>query len=538
MARRGRLVLLLLSLIFIIILCNLFLLMYDNPADIVASSQSKWTIHVGETRGTIYDRNLSPLVNDEEQLRAACAPNVEELVALKEIVSPNDYAYAVKCVQKGTPFVVSVKRSIGSTAGILTLSTPNRYAQKQLAAHIIGYCRDGIGVSGIESACEKQLSLYNGSMSIAFETNGRGQQMSGVTPLITDSTARSAGGVVLTIDRHIQSALQEVTDSTLSKGAVIILDPYSGDVLACASYPSYHPNAVSAALEQNDGALINRALSLYDCGSVFKIITAAAALESGVDADRKYICNGHLDVSGTLFHCHNRSGHGELTMEEAFAVSCNTYFIQLAQDIGADALFSMANTLGFGKKITLAEGMATPYPLLPSRESLEQPAALANFSFGQGYLMTSPLHIAQIVATVANGGKMPSVQLLHMYIDENGTGVSVAPASSYTVLSNKSAKILQKMLVGVVENGTGITARPNSVSAAGKTGTAETGQRNGETAVVQSWFAGYLPAENPQYIIVVLAEDSASTKENASSIFCEISNNLFELGVVGNKETG
>lgn len=222
-------------------------------------------------------------------------------------------------------------------------------------------------------------------------------------------------------------------------------------------------------------------------------------------------------------------------MIEALSVSCNTYFIQLAQSIGADAIYSMANTLGFGRKISLADGITTSVPLLPKRSALKQPAALANFSFGQGYLMTTPLHIAQIVATVANGGVMPSVQLIRSFVDEDQNENEAPRGASYTVMSKQTAHLLQRMLYEVVESGTGRTAKPHNTTAAGKTGTAETGQKNGKVAVVQSWFAGYFPAEDPQYVVVVLAEDSATTRENASSIFCEISNNLYEAGVVGNK---
>lgn len=535
MVRRGRLVLFLLSLIFILILINLFRVMYYNPAQSVVSSQSQWTLTVSESRGTIYDRHLVPLVNSEPQYRAACVPSIETLPFLNGILTEKDRHHVMNSIKQGVPFVVPLLKDDSSRSDILTFLINKRYAIDQLAVHLIGYCQNGKGASGVELAYDKLLKDYSGSLTVTFGTNGHGQQLSGVNPFINDSSARSAGGVSLTLDTRVQSALEDTTAGLLSKGAVVVLSPNNGDVLACVSYPSFHPEAVSEAIEANDGALINRAISLYDCGSVFKIVTAAAALESGVSADTTYTCNGSVDIGGTVFHCHNRNGHGVLSMTQAFSVSCNTYFIQLAQDIGADTIYTMANTMGFGKRISLAKGITTPVPLLPDRKTLQQPAALANLSFGQGYLMTTPLHVAQIVATVANKGVMPPIRLIKSFIDENMNEEELSYESSYTVLSAETAKRLQQMLYGVVEEGTGRAAKPRNTTAAGKTGTAETGQFNGSTPVVQSWFAGYFPVDHPQYVVVVLAEDSATTGENAASIFCEISNKLFDLGIAGDK---
>lgn len=536
MVRRSRLIVCFIALIFIGILINLFTIAYNNPAQPAASSQSKWTATVSETRGTIYDRNLQPLVNAVLEYKAACSPDVNLLPLLEENTTDKTYQYITKSMLNGVPIVAPLRRAIPQQDNLLCFLTKKRYGEHVLASHIIGYCQDGVGVSGVEMACDALLNSYSGRLTVTYETDGSKQYLNGIQPLIKNTTDRSAGGVVLTLDREIQTIVESTVRGILSKGAVVVLEPYSGDVVACASLPAFQPDDISQSLIDDNGALLNRALSLYDCGSVFKIITTAAALENGISPSTMYICDGLIDVGGTVFHCHNRSGHGTLDMTQAFSLSCNTYFIQLAQEIGADALYSLANAFGFDRKITLASGLSSANPLLPTRQNLEQPAALANLSFGQGYLMTTPLHIAQIVATIVNDGKMPSVNLLQGYIDENKNVSAAGKQSAYTVISQENAVILQQMLSAVVESGTGKSAKPPLCTAAGKTGTAETGQLSGDTAVVQSWFAGYYPAEDPQYVIVVLAEDTNTTNEHASHVFCEISNNLYKYSIAGDSQ--
>lgn len=527
MVRRSRLIICFMAILFVGILSNLFVIAYNNPAQSAASSQSKWTVTVSSTRGTIYDRNLVPLVNAQTEYRAVCAPNSELLPLLRQNTTDETFQSITKSMLNGVPMVAPLVRGIPQCEDLLCFLVKKRSGDRLLSPHIIGYCQDGSGVSGIELSCESTLRHHNGNITVTYEVSGDNQHLNGIEPLINDTTQRSAGGVVLTLSSEMQTIVENTATTMLTKGAVVVLDPYTGDIMACASYPSFQPSTVNKSLLNNDGALLNRALSLYDCGSVFKVITAAAALENGVPCDREFECTGSIDVSGTVFHCHNRSGHGMIDMTSAFAYSCNTYFIQLAQEIGADALYSLANTFGFDRRITLADSLFTSDPLIPSREKLEQPATLANFSFGQGYLMTTPLHIAQMIATIVNDGNMPSVQLIQAYVDEDMIISPVQKSSSYSIISEENARILQKMMREVVANGTGKGAMPRSCTAAGKTGTAETGQISDGNAVVQSWFAGYYPAESPQYVIVVLAEDANSTKEQASSIFCEISNNLY-----------
>ena len=163
--------------------------------------------------------------------------------------------------------------------------------------------------------------------------------------------------------------------------------------------------------------------------------------------------------------------------------------------------------------------------MLPTINKLAAPAALANFSFGQGELLASPLQVTRMTAAIANGGVLPYARVIKGYADEKGEILPIEGREGERVLSSETALTIQKMMKKVVTDGTGKQAAA-LCTAAGKTGTAETGQTNNGSPVVQSWFTGYFPAENPRYVMTVLAEDAQNTNGKAAPLFCEISNKL------------
>jgi len=260
-------------------------------------------------------------------------------------------------------------------------------------------------------------------------------------------------------------------------------------------------------------------------------VSAAAALESGVSVSRQYTCHGACEVSGVTFHCHNRLGHGVLTMTEAFALSCNCYFIQLIEDIGAERLYQTAVDLGFDRAVIPAENYKTARAVLPSLAALQSSAAtLANLSFGQGELLATPYHMIQMLSAVVNDGEMmrPTVVRGRMEVNGDVKENDITPAQ--TAFSPLTAAILRQLMVAAVAEGaTGESAAPANGGAGGKTGTAESGwiTENGET--VQNWFVGYYPAEAPRYLITVLAEDCNNTKASAATVFNRLCDGLYTL---------
>lgn len=522
------------SLVAVLLVClgvRLYYIVRARPAD-VASSQNSWTVSVATTRGTIYDRDLLPLVNETREYRAALVPSETLLTHVYAATTQQQFNALRDQFSIGVPAMVRLTKPIGFADGMRLFWVPVRYSERLLAPHVIGYLDSGgeQGVTGVEAAFDELLKQYGGVAKASFDVDGKGNLLVGIAPQSIDTTSNSVGGVVLTLDKEIQTMTENIAAQYLEKGAVIVMQPNSGEILSIASFPTFQPNSVAESIQSDNGALLNRVLSLYDCGSVFKIITTAAALEAGVSFTQEYSCDGYLEVEGTRFHCHNRLGHGRLSMGDAFAQSCNLYYIQLAQAVGVDALWSMVQKFGLEESIDLAETITAPSALLPNKNLLlSSDAALANFSFGQGYLMATPLHFAQIIASIANDGVMPSALLIRGTVDENQKFFEGEEGRGERVISSESAALLRDMMAQAVISGTGTSAQPDTCSAAGKTGTAETGQIVDETPVTQSWFVGYFPAESPEYIVCVLVENAASTGAKATEIFRELADAIYGL---------
>lgn len=530
---KSRRVLFALIILFCGLLAHIAKIMRTEPAQ-VAASQSAWTVAVSHIRGTIYDCHLQPMTNQQRQHQALVLPG-GRLEPLYDYLSPSEYAKARDLLAQGQPAIVTLPDVVPYSKDTIHYYTHRRYAEDSLASHVIGYLDNSRqhGITGIEQSCDELLCRYTGEKTITYYTDGRGVRLPGVDVKVADTTDRSKGGVILTIDKQIQALVEDTASHSLLKGTVIVMDPYTGDIKALASFPSYHPDRVGESIQNDDGSLVNRALSRYDCGSVFKIVTTAAALEAGISAEERFTCHGYVDVDGVRIHCHNRLGHGSLTMSDALSQSCNAYFIQLAQMMGGAPLHRTAMRFGFDQSIS-TDGIQSATPLFPDESILNtSPIDLANLSFGQGYLMTSPLHIAQITSAIVNHGVLPTPRLIQGYYHDEQVTINAEDSTKRSVLSSQTALILREMLCQAVSDGTGRGAKPENGTVAGKTGTAETGQTGGQNPVEHSWFTGYLPAEDPQYVITVLAEDALNTNGQASKTFCEISNNLFKMMTIG-----
>lgn len=506
----------------------------DRHLSSAAGKQASVTVTVANTRGTFYDRNGVALTNETYEYRASVLPSAEVLTVLSEVMDTTAFAEMNQTLQSGRPAVVQLKKP-PAAKGITPFHIPIRYQKRVLAPHVLGYADADIteGLTGLEDVFDSVLSQYNGTATVTYTVDAHGNALNGVAPTVTNTISRSKGGVRLTLDATIQRIAEDTAAKYIQKGAVVILNPKTGEILAMASLPTYHPNAVADVLQDPDSPLLNRALCSYNCGSVFKLVSAAAALETEHTPDELHTCNGSITVADTVFHCHYRLGHGQLNMESAMAKSCNCYFIELMQQTGGEALWNIANRLKFDETISLAEGYMTKSATLPHLGSLSTPAALANLSFGQGELTATPVHIAQLISTIVNDGTLVSPYIVDSYVDENGTLTDCKTLSSEQVFSAQTAAALRKMMERVVTaDGTGYAGDPIFGTAAAKTGTAETGWPQGETEkypVVQSWFAGYYPADQPEYVIVVLGENADNTNAKTAPVFKEICEKLYQI---------
>ncbi|MDD2362501.1 MAG: penicillin-binding protein 2 [Oscillospiraceae bacterium] len=522
---------------FIIVLAimgGLMLRIYDLSGRSLrqaAERQAGLTVVVANTRGTIYDSHLRPFVNGETEYRVSVTQNPKAVAALADCVDSAVLDDLTSRLQQGKPVVSAVDTLPSPAEGLTIYKTPIRYSGNLLAPHVVGYLDgDGIaGATGAELMFDELLSQSAGKLTVTYTVDAVGRPLEGIAPVISDTLNQSKAGVILTIDMDIQKIAETVAKKYITKGAVVVMEPKTGRIAAMVSLPDFQPDTLAAALKNPDSPLINRALSNYNCGSVFKIVTACTALEANIPVNTKFGCSGCIEIGGIKFHCHNRLGHGTLALPDAFAQSCNPYFIQLALLAGGSALGNMSVALGFDRPIFLAEGWKTARAVLPSDTELISPAAVGNLAFGQGSLMASPVHISQLVAAVVNDGDIIRPTLQKGTIDADGVVTEIPPAPAQTIFSKKTANMLRQLMIYAVENGTGLSARPFDDGAGGKTGTAETGIKINDKTILQGWFAGFYPAENPEYVITVLAEDTAGTGGKAAPVFKYIGEELAML---------
>ena len=534
MKTKMRIIAILLTWCFILAIVRLLVIISDEKYSQVSTAQSFATVEVAESRGTIYDRNKKSLTNATQYYRAAVVSSPQAIACLSELLNDAGFSDLMAVLRTGKPAVVSCGGYF-SAAGAYVHRYYSYYSGSNvLAAHLLGYLdSEGNGVCGIEKSFNSLLKAKD-ALKVSFCLDARGNALSGVDPIVTGEDYYSVTqGVVTTLDSRIQTIVEQEATKFLKKGAVVVLDVGSGEICASASLPTYQVTNVASSLKSEDSPFMNRALTAYNVGSVFKLCVAAAALENKITVQEEIYCSGRIEVDHTKYYCNNRKGHGLLDMEEALCKSCNCYFIQLAQKIGARAVFNMMQAMGFGKKQELCEGLTSSSGTIPELETLlQQSGALINLSFGQGVLMATPLQVTAMTATIANGGLYTTPSLIQATMDAKGNLTPYATKKTTRIMSTKTAALLRKMMVSVVEKGTGSKAACDTVTVGGKTATAETGWYINGKAINQAWFTGFVSQELPQYAITVLAEDGSNGASSAAPLFSAIVSRMKTEGVI------
>lgn len=518
------------STVIIMTVCSFRVMYLTGGSDIQAADyRSGYRLEISRGRGTIYDCNLSPITNDSIEYVAIVPPTPQAVMEITEQLDGETAQSVLERLRSGNP-VTTVVSSGFLSESCTVIKTFKRYSSTQPAAHIIGYINsDGSGTSGIEKAYDDILSRPS-ALTATYRTDANGNILSGSEPEIDYSGYNLSAGVVLTIDKGLQLAAEAAASRYLDAGAVVVLDISTGKIRAMCSLPKFDQYNVAESLEDESSPLINRALLNYNVGSVYKLVVAAAALEQGVSPDTTFSCSGSYMVGDKEFHCLGE--HGTINMETALEVSCNIYFIQLAQSFLPQSILSISRSAGFERSFYLCDGISSDSGLLPSLETLRtQPAALANLSFGQGELMLTPLHMAGFISAIASGGYYREPVLIEGLVDDSGSLYDVseqqAPAK---ILSDSAAGILKEYMINTVESGTGTAAKPESGGAGGKTATAETGWIKDGREVYQTWFTGFFPADDPQYAVVVLAEDGTSGSRTSAPVFKLIADYVISRG--------
>ncbi|PWM40180.1 MAG: penicillin-binding protein 2 [Clostridiales bacterium] len=509
---------------------RLYYLTAGDSLSTAAKTQSSYTLDVVSERGTIYDRNLQPLTGNRERYIAAVMPCRQSLAALSQELSGQRREQMIESFSDNRPFLIEVDSPDIYAYGVDVFKSSERYSSPQLAAHIIGHLQDGKGAYGIERSYDEILSSCGSKVSISYAVDARKSPLAGVAPAI--SRNYSGEGVVLTLDKEIQQLVEEAAGYYIEKGAVVVMDIHTGDIVASASFPAFDPGDVSASMDAPGSPFVNRAFSAYNVGSTFKLLTAACALDSGISENLGYECKGYIEIDSVRFNCHKLTGHSWLTMQRAIEQSCNPYFINLGQKLDPARYLELCRAVGFSRSIRLAPQLSTSAGTLPSVEALQNHAELANFSFGQGALTASPVQIAQLICCIANGGSAVSPHLVAGATADGETLSQENPATApVRVISQNTAQILQRMMVATVEEGSGQNAKPDIGSAGGKTASAQTGifLENG-SEIVHAWFSGFYPAKDPKYAIVVLNEGGNSGGAVAAPVFRQVANGIQRLG--------
>lgn len=518
-------------LLFFLAMTGLSVRIVDISAKTVqaAGTVSTKSIDLATLKGTVYDCELRPITNASSEIYIAAKPSNSALAIMKDVLLPEIFESVKERMSKGKPVAVKAEKAVENSEDIRSIYVPKRYDDGFFACHITGYTDSANnGISGIEKSYNDLLSSETKVPRVRFSADANGRAMLGEGITIENNEIPKTG-VVLTIDKDIQKISEAALDKSGAEcAAVVVMEIESGAIRACVSRPAFDRNNLSAALNDVNSPLINRAFLPFNVGSVFKPVVAAAALESGIGGDFRYTCTGNVTYNGVTFNCHKRSGHGELDMEGAIANSCNTYFIALAIQTGADKIIETAELFGFGKPTVLAEGIKSASGYLPKIEELDSKAALANLSFGQGALTATPLCICSMMATIANNGIAVKPYLIEGETDSQGNFIKKRDYRvKNVIISENTSVFLKKCLRSVVLIGSGKRAASEFVSSSGKTATAQTGRiRNGEEEY-NSWFAGYFPADNPKYAVAVMSENSEGGSVSCAPVFRMISETVF-----------
>lgn len=496
-------------------------------------------------RGVIYDRRGQPLVTnraaftvsvlpmevrDPQRLADSLAPllAMDKSEILARLAAGRKRRFEPVALRRDASkaVVMTIEENRLDLPGVIVQAEPVRdYLLGGLAAHALGYVAevtedelktrpglrmgDLIGKAGIERTYDAILRGKNGRLRIEVDAYGRPGRVLAREP------AQSGQSLVLNIDAALQTIAEEALGNRT--GAVVALDPRTGEVLVLASHPAFDPNEFSGGISPANWRrltgdrglpLINRAAEgAYEPGSVFKIFTGIAALSEGV-ASRTSVfhCTGSLRLGAWVFH--DLKAHGSVNFVRGTAVSCNVMFWTLGRALGDARLHRYATALGLGSPTGIDLPSESP-GLIGSAEWKQRvrkepwyAGETLNMAIGQGYVQTTPLQIARAAGALGTGGTLVRPRLARRVLSPDGAEVQTfSPQTSRVPLNPTAVATLREGMRLVVSGGTGRAAAVPGLAMAGKTGSAENprGQPH-------AWFVGYAPVDNPQLVVVAFVE--------------------------------
>jgi penicillin-binding protein 2 len=538
--------------------------------DIVSAYEEKYgdspmtEIRTKDSHGMLHDRStpdIAEIVNHEiipklRALRLAQPYNADKLRThfRNNLLVPFVYRQNIDF----TALAKVAEKTIGLPGVQVNVKPLRQYNYGSLAAQLLGYVGtpkdigrlpdikdfdfydpDVEGKTNLEYKLDEVLRGKPGKRILTKNALNEIEGEKKVVPPVAGSN------VFLTIDARIQYIV-EATLRAVGRAGAVVVDPNNGEILAMASVPSFDPNKFIPAITSTDWVAIkkadadpltNRTIGAYAPGSTYKIVTALAGLTRGL-ANARFTCTGGVWYGDTYMHCWGV--HGNQNLLEAITHSCDAYFYQFGNAAGIDAIDRVGQTLGLGQPSGIELTGEDP-GLLPSADWLRTtknerwtPGQTANTSIGQGYVLASPIQMAMVAATIANGGTNYQPTLIHQIQQADGTLIRRPPKIRGDLkkdngLSQEQIEIVRKGMFNVVNapDGTGKQGAAADIQVAGKTGTAQF-WRNG-IKDNHTWFLAFAPYDHPKVALAVMVEGGKSGGGVAAPIAAEIIQKIFAL---------
>lgn len=424
------------------------------------------------------------------------------------------------------------------------------YPYDALACHAIGFTVSGnVGQGGIEGYYNEELNGINGR-EYGYLTEDMSLERTTKSPV-------NGYNVVSTIDANAQNIVEKkvskfMTETGAKNVSVLVMDPNSGEVLAMANSNAYNLNepyedsAISYQFNSSDGDISAQIEALseedrLDClnkawrnfiisdgfepGSTYKTFTIAGALEDSVlKGNETYFCGGNYEVEDRTINCHNHSGHGDVTIEQALMYSCNVALMQIALTEGRSTFAKYQNVFGFGKT-TNVDLYGEAAGIIYEEDKLNN-VELATSSFGQGLTVTM-MQVGTAFCSVINGGNYYEPHMVKQIVDENGGVINnIEPTVLRKTISSETSEFMRQALFNVVDSGTAQKAKVEGYTIGGKTGTAEKLPRGNGKYLLS--FIGFAPVENPQVVVYVTVDEPNVEDQANSGLGTIIAQSIFE----------
>ena len=522
---RMRAVVALLILLAMVLIGRLIMVQIIEHQRHEAAADRVWQIETRGPRGSILDRNGFPLVTSVDRwevhvdtqlwgrngfqptgtsARLAYLLRADEAQVLSLAASAKGRDALIAYVQYYTGATIHAERLYGVT---VRKTSTRRYVEGELAAPVIGIVgRDEQGLAGLEYSLDGDLAGESGLL--IYEQDGLGQPIPFGARL--ELPYEEGADIVLTIDRNLQRIAEQTLLEAVRRwgadgGVIMIADPRNGDILAVATMPAYNPEQLDLASDEFDiGVLRSRAASdIYEPGSVFKVITMAAGLDSKVVTPwTTFIDTGAVVIGDRTIRNFDLSWHGEQTMTQVLQRSLNTGTVWLAQQMGPRIFYEYIEKFGFGQPTDSGLPGESAGLLTTSADVTWSPVQFATTSFGQGVAVT-PLQVVQAYMAIANGGELVRPRIVRAAISE-GDVRDMEPEFKGRVISAETAATLAHMMQAVVDGVQDHPAQTPGWPVAGKSGTTDVlldGQYSDQTSLAS--FAGFAPVDDPRIVVLV-----------------------------------